>query len=53
MKHTPSAKKISRRDFLKLAGLSGSAAALAACGTQDSPTTAPNQKKVAVEKNSP
>ena len=38
MKYTPSAKKINRRDFLKLAGLTGGAAALAACGSQETAT---------------
>ena len=32
MKYTPNARRINRRDFLKLAGITGSAAALAACG---------------------
>lgn len=43
MKYTRRIKpsKISRRDFLKLSGLTGGAAALAACGTQATSTTAP------------
>jgi len=41
MKFTPSAKRINRRDFLKLAGITGSAAALAACGGQT--TQAPEE----------
>ena len=45
MKYTPSAKKINRRDFLKLAGITGSAAALAACGSQETPTTAPQPEE--------
>ena len=38
-------KNVNRRDFLKLAGLSGGVAALAACGTQDAPTTAPQPEE--------
>jgi len=45
-------KKISRRDFLKLSALGGSAAALAACGTEATPEAeveAPEAPEAAVE----
>ena len=38
-------KSINRRDFLKLTGLTGGAAALAACGTQESATEAPKPEE--------
>ena len=46
MKYTPNAKRINRRDFLKLAGITGSAAALAACGGEatEAPQEAPPEE---------
>ena len=42
-------KKINRRDFLKLSALGGSAAALAACGTEATPEAEVEAPEAAVE----
>ena len=45
--------KISRRDFLKIAGITGGAAAMAACGSQETATTAPQPEEGEEEAEQP